>query len=318
MTDKVHKIREEVERLRVEVMGIRTDFADGQKSVLTKLLAYIDSLQEEPVSERFSFKAIPRLLEMIEPTDRAKSYVAKLADAFDSEGYYTDAKIVRESLKIMIGEKVAMATMDEERVSEKKCMYSKDNYTGEDRKVLCEGCDAECKYSKQSVDEAMAEIEEKAKAFTKAHKGESADEILSEMRGKEPVSDDLEKVVEEIVDPIVLNAYGVKEIANRLRRTMIEPVSDELEQASHQFVFNTPSLILPLFHDADLKWEKTATEELERAFKAGANWQKECLMKDAVDGEIGYWNIRGLSVNMDLPRTLEEDDKVKLIIIKED
>jgi hypothetical protein len=48
MTDKVQKIREEVERLRVEVMGIRTDFADGQKSVLTKLLAYIDSLQEEP------------------------------------------------------------------------------------------------------------------------------------------------------------------------------------------------------------------------------------------------------------------------------
>ena len=38
---------------------------------------------------------------------------------------------------------------------------------------------------------------------------------------KEPVSDELEKVVEEIVDPTVLNAYGVKEIANRLRRTMI-------------------------------------------------------------------------------------------------
>jgi hypothetical protein len=29
----------------------------------------------------------------------------------------------------------------------KKCMYSKDDYTDEDRKVLCDGCDEECKYS---------------------------------------------------------------------------------------------------------------------------------------------------------------------------
>jgi hypothetical protein len=50
MTDK-EKIREEVERLREKILGIRTDFADGQKSVLTKLLAFIDTLQEEPVSD---------------------------------------------------------------------------------------------------------------------------------------------------------------------------------------------------------------------------------------------------------------------------
>lgn len=49
-----------------------------------------------------------------------------------------------------------------------------------------------------------------------------------------------------------------------------------------------------------------------------ANWQKNKMMEDAVDGEVGYWNQRGLSVNMDLPRTLKEDDKVKLVIIKED
>ena len=78
----------------------------------------IKVLQKEPVSERFAFKAIPRLLEMIEPTDRAKAYIEKLADALEVEGYLTDAKIVRESLKIMNGEKVAMATMDEEPVSD--------------------------------------------------------------------------------------------------------------------------------------------------------------------------------------------------------
>lgn len=30
---------------------------------------------------------------------------------------------------------------------ERKCMYSKDDYTDEDRKVLCDGCEEECKYS---------------------------------------------------------------------------------------------------------------------------------------------------------------------------
>lgn len=31
----------------------------------------------------------------------------------------------------------------------KDCMYSKDNYTDEDRKILCEGCEEDCKYNKK-------------------------------------------------------------------------------------------------------------------------------------------------------------------------
>ena len=37
----------------------------------------------------------------------------------------------------------------EEHVSEKECMYSKDNYTDEDRIVLCDGCEEECKFNKK-------------------------------------------------------------------------------------------------------------------------------------------------------------------------
>lgn len=304
MTDKVQKIREEVERLRVEVMGIRTDFADGQKSVLTKLFAYIDSLQEEPVSE-------------------------------------------------------------------KKCMYSKDNYTDEDRMVLCEGCEAECKYSKQSADEAMAEIEEKAKAFTKAHKGESADEILSEMRGEEPVSDDLEKVVEEIVDPIVLNAYGVKEIANRLRRTMIDSASEELEEVAEEYAYTNWQS--DDYHDgaadglpfdaightkktfiAGAQWQKEQFEknrlkhcnsitnkqaELEQGFidqhldkyqrmptfldaiEYGMRLQKQQMMAKAADMVVGYWMPNGLMLTVDETENcynIDEGDRVKVIVIKEE
>ena len=79
----------------------------------------IKALQEEPASkDKFTFTSLPRLLDRIKPTDRAKWYSSRLADALEKEGYITDAKIVRESIKLMNGEKVPMATMDEETVSE--------------------------------------------------------------------------------------------------------------------------------------------------------------------------------------------------------
>ena len=61
-----------------------------------------------------TFKAIPRLLSMVEPSRKAKSYCEKLAKSLEHEGYLVDAKFVHESIKIMDGEKVPMATMDEE------------------------------------------------------------------------------------------------------------------------------------------------------------------------------------------------------------
>lgn len=50
----------------------------------------------------------------------------------------------------------------------KKCMYSKDNYTDEDRKVLCEDCKEKCAYAIAGVISTNAQVKE------------------------EPVSDDLE------------------------------------------------------------------------------------------------------------------------------
>ena len=68
------------------------------------------------------------------------------------------------------------------------------------------------------IESAMQEVEEKSKAFTEAHKGESSNEILAEMRGEEPVSEELE---EEIDNYIKRNGYDgldsieeVKYIAN--------------------------------------------------------------------------------------------------------
>jgi hypothetical protein len=48
-----------------------------------------------------------------------------------------------------------------------------------------------------SVDEAMVEVEEKAKAFTEAHKGEDSEKILADMRGEESISDELDTAAKE-------------------------------------------------------------------------------------------------------------------------
>lgn len=88
--------------------------------------------------------------------------------------------------------------------------------------------------------------------------------------------------------------------------------------------------------------------EYEDAFIAGAKWMRKkdvedmylsdnrhflkCyeqgkvdmkveMMKDAVEGEIGYWNQRGLSIRLDKPLErlgYDMDTKVKIVIEKED
>ena len=52
MTDKVQKIREEVERLREQLQNKveESDFISGEVFIINYFLTFIDSLQEEPVS----------------------------------------------------------------------------------------------------------------------------------------------------------------------------------------------------------------------------------------------------------------------------
>lgn len=60
-------------------------------------------------------------------------------------------------------------------------------------------------------------------------------------------------------------------------------------------------------------------ERLVNTFKAGADWQKQQMMKDAVDADARY--ICGEGTIFDpqiLPDEIEVGQKVKLIIIKED
>lgn len=64
-----------------------------------------------------TFSAILRLLDMVAPTDRAKTYCSMLADAMEKEGYTTDASLIKDRIREMNGEKIGLATMDAEKAA---------------------------------------------------------------------------------------------------------------------------------------------------------------------------------------------------------
>ena len=77
---------------------------------------------------------------------------------------------------------------------------------------------------------------------------------------------------------------------------------------------------------AGAKWQKAKDDEeiadlmFIAALDAGQRAREELVMKEAVEGEIGYWNQSGLSIRLD--QSLEKlgydmDTKVKIIIVKQ-
>lgn len=147
----------------------------------------------------------------------------------------------------------------------------------------------------------------------------------------------------DVDDACILELQNVITYIDSLQE---EPVSEDLEEASKYYASNNTPWDdcvdeMQESFKAGAKWQKKTGEsitndfgeylyELSKQFpevsfaklsRIGvrvAKWQKEQMMKDSIDGEVGYWNLRGLSVNVELPRSVEEGDKVKVIVIKAD
>ena len=98
------------------------------------------------------------------------------------------------------------------------------------------------------------------------------------------------------------------EVLSMLDTLQEEPVREDLEQAIDTY-------LATYFGSEQEKQDWPFLKKMAIHF---AEWQKEQLMSKAIDGEVGYWNLRGLSINTDLPRSVSEGDKVKIIVIKED
>lgn len=112
----------------------------------------------------------------------------------------------------------------------------------------------------------------------------------------------------DVDDACILELQNVLTYIDSLQE---EPVSKELEEASKYYALNnTP-------------WDD-CVNEMQESFKAGAKWQKEQMMKDAINGYVIEDVEEGegdflLSTEY-LPKSMELKDqqKVKVIVIKED
>ena len=84
----------------------------------------------------------------------------------------------------------------------------------------------------------------------------------------------------------------------------VEPVSEDLEQAAEDY-------------------SGKKQDKLNNAFKAGAEWQKEQMMKDAVQGWVfkndGIWLIReNIPQLTTVLSKYNHDDEIKVIILPSD
>ena len=98
-----------------------------------------------------------------------------------------------------------------------------------------------------------------------------------------------------------------------------EPVSEDLEQASEDY--RNPWLTYAEDSDGELI---LTNEPCERAFIAGAEWQKQQMMAKAIDATIEepvplLWRVLGeLEGLFVAENNLHDGDGVKVIIVKED
>lgn len=150
MADKVQKIREEVERLQsraeynfgISLTENARQFWLGESNVLTLIGKYIGTMQKEPVKIKKGGK-YRCLSDMI---NRDTGNIAFIGDNI----YFApkDNTLVSEEYGLLCDTSEDASNF--ELVEEpKECMFTKDFYTDEDRKALCEGCEEECKYSKK-------------------------------------------------------------------------------------------------------------------------------------------------------------------------
>lgn len=117
-------------------------------------------------------------------------------------------------------------------------------------------------------------------------------------------------IQDETSAPVVYTMLQV--LLTKIEKMSNEPANDDLEKEVYEHLWKGrmgADVSKPIYFSYD---------ELLEVARHFAAWQKEQLMAKAIDGEVGYWNLRGLSINTDLPRSVSEGDVVKIITIKED
>lgn len=199
-------------------------------------------------------------------------------------------------------------SMQEEPVSEKKCMFTKDNYTDEDRKVLCEDCEEDCEYAKK-VEPSIVIVLNGQRHRQVWHKG-----CFSKKECKEKCS-----------------LYGSCQRCS-IDLCMIffndphchfeeEPVSEELETEIEKY-FNA---LYRNWTKKDREKDTDVEEMCRQTARHFTEWKKQQMMASGTDATVhidagGYPYIPQIELydyDKDIPLA-KEGDKYKVVLIKEE
>lgn len=186
--------------------------------------------------------------------------------------------------------------------------------------------------TKANVDAAMQDVEVKSKAFTDAHKGESAEEILAgmkgidpsiqnivdkhwfEMLGEEPILEVLEKYLDHVSKEEAMKTKGA--IDRWFAEYYPEHVSDALDEAAKRYATKGD----------EISGEFIIQEEVA-AFKAGAKWKYQQMTARAIPCSVIYHPnnmIADYSLSAYVPPLhpasayISKGNNIKLVIIKEE
>lgn len=176
--------------------------------------------------------------------------------------------------------------LDDMQEESKVCMYSKDDYTDEDRKVLCDGCKEECKFNKKeySVNNGL----------------DLGCGVI--WRDEEPVSEDFEVEVKKLWMEINTgHSYSIVDSYNIFYGLCMD-IAEWQKQKDANLIFNAK----------------------EDGYRLGLATMKQQMMAKAVDGFViedieegnGDFLLSAEYLSKDIG--LKDRQKVKVIVIKDD
>ena len=186
----------------------------------------------------------------------------------------------------------------------------------------------------------MSEVEVKAKTFTESHKGESSDEILAQMRGEEPVSEDLEEAATNYATHldenwstgkdgyIAENEKAAFKAGAKWQEQQIFKLKEGVELFSEDESDNFDEEFAKTLGEREEilpNGERFTAFDLYKVALHFCGWKKRQMMKDATDvtvhieaGNYPYIpQIELYDYDKDVPLA-KEGDKYKVVLIKED
>ncbi len=135
------------------------------------------------------------------------------------------------------------------------------------------------------------------------------------MTDKEKIKSEIERLLRVKEETSHLNQSdfnsgrwkGLMEVKSFIDSLPKESASEDLEEAAKEYRLS-----------ASLDNERYLTfgSNIMNAFVAGANWQKEQMMKDAIDAKLSFGQPVLLSHPVS-PQIAKDGDKIKLIVVKE-